>query len=228
MHLIMAIAGDIPTIPQPPTQDRMPKTPETVFNIFIFLPLAGMLAYSLLRLRKQRDPILLYCLIGGAFAASLEPVVDVLGMCFLRENNAFGTFTVLDRTMPLYICFVYPWYVGGLGYLSYRLFDKGMTRKQVFQYWAIVGVVDVLLEEPGILMHTYSYYGNQPLNPAEFPMWWGFVNPVMPMVAGAMIYFRRASTSEHPVGFSCSAVIPTDPDGRRASRTAAAVPGQCG
>jgi hypothetical protein len=25
------------------------------------------------------------------------------------------TFTFLDRTMPLYICFVYPWYVGGMG-----------------------------------------------------------------------------------------------------------------
>jgi hypothetical protein len=206
MQLLQFVA-DASTIPQPPVGDRMPKTAETVFNIFIFLPLAGMFVYSLMRMRKQHDPILLYCLIGGAFAATLEPVVDVLGMCFLRENNAFGTFTVLDRTMPLYICFVYPWYVGGLGYLSYRLFDRGMTRKQVFQYWAIVGVVDVLLEEPGILMHTYSYYGHQPFKVAGFPLWWGFVNPVMPMVAGAMICAVR----KHLTGLQLLAVIPLIP-----------------
>jgi hypothetical protein len=195
MHLLLQLAGDVPTIPQPPTQDRMPKTPETIFNIFIFLPLLGMFAYSLQRIRKHKDPVLLYCLIGGAFAAGMEPVVDVLGQVYLKENNALGTFTVLDRTMPLYICFVYPWYVGGLGYFASRLFQNGITRKMLFQLWALDCIVDLALESPGILMHTYLYYGKQPLNPWGFPIWWGFVNPVMPMVAGALIYFLRKQVS---------------------------------
>jgi hypothetical protein len=40
--------------------------------------------------------LLLYCTMGGALAASFEPVVDVLGMVYLKEQGALGTFTILD------------------------------------------------------------------------------------------------------------------------------------
>lgn len=175
-------------IPQPPVHGEMPKTAETVFNIFIFIPLGIALAIAVRHIMGGKGPLLLYCIIGGAFAATMEPVVDVLGLVYLKENNALGTFTVLDRTMPLYICFVYPWYVGGLGYLAYKLFDRGVTAKTLFQLWALDFVVDIFLESPGILLNTYSYYGHQPFNIWGFPLWWGFVNPVMPMVSGMLIY----------------------------------------
>ncbi|MBA3743083.1 hypothetical protein [Sporichthya sp.] len=191
MQLIQLAADTAATIPQPPVDDEMPKTAETIFNIFIFLPLLGMICFALREIKKHKNPVLLYCLIGGAFAATMEPVVDVLGLVYLKEADALGTFTILDRTMPLYICFVYPWYVGGLGYLAYRLFQNGITRKGLFQLWALDCVVDIALETPGIVTGTYLYYGEQPLNPWGFPIWWGFVNPVMPMVAGALIYHVR-------------------------------------
>jgi hypothetical protein len=178
-------------IPLPPVNEAMPKTAETIFNIFIFIPLAVFLAIAIRQIQQGKGPILLYCLLGGALAAAFEPIVDVLGLCFMKERHALETFTVLGRTMPLYICFVYPWYVGGLGYLCYRLFERGMTTAGVYALWGVVGVVDVLLETPGILMHTYLYYGHQPLNIWGFPLWWGFVNPVMPMIAGALIYRTR-------------------------------------
>jgi hypothetical protein len=56
-------------------------------------------------------------------------------------------------------------------------------------------------------MHTYSYYGHQPFDIWGFPLWWGFVNPVMPMVAGAMIYAVR----RHLRGLQLLAVIPLIP-----------------
>ena len=121
----------------------------------------------------------------------MEPVVDVLGLVYLKEEGALGTFTILDRTMPLYICFVYPWYVGGLGYLAYRIFQHGVTMKDLFGIWAVDAVIDVFLESPGILAGTYLYYGHQPFDIWGFPLWWGFVNPVMPMLAGALIYQLR-------------------------------------
>jgi hypothetical protein len=181
----------IGTIPQPPIHDEMPKTAETVFNIFIFIPLGIALAIAVRHLLNGKGPLLLYCIIGGGLAAFFEPVVDVLGLVYLKEVNALGTFTVLDRTMPLYICFVYPWYVGGLGYLAYRLFERGVTMRDLFILWAVDAVVDVFLESPGILMNTYLYYGHQPFDIWGFPLWWAFVNPVMPMVAGALSYKLR-------------------------------------
>jgi hypothetical protein len=207
IQLAADLTNNTATIPQPPVDKEMPKTAETIFNIFIFIPLALMLMFAVREIRKNNNPVLLYCILGGALAATLEPIVDVLGQVYLRENNALGTFTVLDRTMPLYICFVYPWYVGGLGYFGYRLFQNGVTTKGLFQLWALDCIVDVCLESPGILMHTYGYYGQQPLNPWGFPLWWGFVNPVMPMVAGALIYAVRPRLS----GFRLLAIIPLIP-----------------
>jgi hypothetical protein len=179
------------TIPQPPVDALMPKTAETIFNVFIFIPLGIALALALRKLVKGQGPLLLYCILGGALAASFEPVVDVLGLVFLKERGALGTFTILDRTMPLYICFVYPWYVGGLGYLAYKLFKRGVTMRDLLLLWAADFIVDVVLESPGILAGTYLYYGHQPFNIWGFPLWWGFVNPVMPMVAGALIFHIR-------------------------------------
>lgn len=178
-------------IPQPPFDAVMPKMAETIFNVFIFIPLGIALALAIRKLLKGQGPLLLYCIIGGALAASFEPVVDVLGMVYLKEQGALGTFTILDRTMPLYICFVYPWYVGGLGYLAYKLFKRGVTMRDLFLLWAVDFLVDVILETPGILAGTYLYYGHQPFNIWGFPLWWGFVNPVMPMVAGALIFHIR-------------------------------------
>ena len=121
----------------------------------------------------------------------MEPVVDVLGLVYLEENNALGTFTILDRTMPLYICFVYPWYVGGLGYLAYRLFQSGITRRTCSSSGRSTASSTSPWSPRDHLAGTYLYYGHQPLNPWGFPLWWGFVNPVMPMVAGALIYKIR-------------------------------------
>jgi hypothetical protein len=196
-------------IPQPPIHDEMPKTAETIFNVFIFIPLGIALAIAVRHIAGGKGPLLLYCIVGGAFAATLEPIVDVLGLVYLKEENALGTFTVLDRTMPLYICFVYPWYVGGLGYLAYKLFERGVTMKGLFQLWLLDCVVDIFLESPGILAGTYLYYGHQPFDLWGFPLWWGFVNPVMPMVAGALIYKIKPHVEDSP--WKLAAVIPLIP-----------------
>jgi hypothetical protein len=179
------------TIPQPPVDAVMPKTAETIFNVFIFIPLGIALALAVRKLGKKQGPVLLYCLLGGALAAGFEPVVDVLGLVYMKEHGALGAFTILGRQMPLYICFVYPWYVGGLGYLAHKLFKRGVTMRDLFVLWAVDFAVDVVLETPGILAGTYLYYGHQPFNFWGFPLWWGFVNPVMPMVAGALIFHIR-------------------------------------
>jgi hypothetical protein len=207
-------------LPQPPIHLPMPKTAETIFNNFIFIPLGAFLALAIRHALRGRGPILLYCILGGALAATLEPIVDVLGLCYHKEHNMLGTFTIIGRTMPLYICFVYPWYVGGLGYLCYRLFQRGITSTQLFALWAAIGVVDVTLETPGLLMHTYLYYGHQPLDIWGLPLWWGFVNPVMPMIAGALI----RKTKPHLPRWRLATVILFIPIADGVANAAAGVP----
>ena len=94
----------------------------------------------------------------------------------------------MGRDFPLFINFVYIWYVGGLAYLAYRIFTNGITVKGLFGLYVMDVCINIVLESPGVLMGAYEYYGPQPLNFWGLPLWWVCVNPVMPLVAGALIY----------------------------------------
>jgi hypothetical protein len=176
------------TIPQPPTHLPIPKTAEIIFTIFSFLPIPLTLAAAARDLIRRHDPLLLYCLIGGTLSVLFEPIVDILGLCFLKSNGAIGTFTIIDRTIPLYLIPVYTWYVGGLAYVFYRLFERGITTKMVFGLWAVGCVANIFDETPGLLMGVYTYYGHQPLNIWGLPLWWIFVNSLIPLTAATLIY----------------------------------------
>jgi hypothetical protein len=178
-------------IPQPPIHDAMPKSAEWVFTAALALMTAIAVVIAVRQLLVRKDPTLLYCVVGGAVGALFEPIVDVLGQCFLKEHGAIGTYTYLGRTIPLYLLFAYPWYNGGLAYLYSRLMQRGVTTRTLFLLWAATGVADVIEETPGILAHTYLYYGKQPFDFWGFPLWWAFVNPLMPLLAGALIYRLR-------------------------------------
>ena len=174
-------------VPQPPTHMVMPGVQQAVFTAFIFLPLGVALGIAVRNLIRGEGPVLLLCLAGGAIAAVFEPIVDVLGLVFFPRQGSWIAFETMGRPVPLLIAFVYPWYVGGQGYLAYRLFQRGIDRRGVFQLWAIFFAVNIALETPGLIANVYTYYGRQPFDFWGFPLWWGFVNPVMPLIAGALI-----------------------------------------
>ncbi|MHB8693940.1 MAG: hypothetical protein ACYDHH_22095 [Solirubrobacteraceae bacterium] len=201
-------ASLLAAIPQPPVHDVMPKTAEWLFTAALLAMTCIALVIAVRQLAVRKDPLLLYCVIGGALGALFEPIVDVLGMCFLKEHGAIGTYTYLGRTIPLYLLFAYPWYNGGLAYLYYRLMQRGVSTRTLFALWAATGVADVLEETPGILAHTYLYYGKQPFDIWGFPLWWAFVNPLMPLLAGALIYRLRPRIGE---GWKLLGIIPLIP-----------------
>jgi len=178
-------------VPQPPSHMVMPATQQAVFTAFIFLPLGVALGIAIRNLIRGEGPLLLLCILGGTVAAVFEPIVDVLGLVFFPRQGAWVAFETMGRPMPLLIAFVYPWYVGGQGYLAYRLFRRGIDRRGVFQLWAIFFAVNIALETPGLIANVYTYYGRQPFDFWGFPLWWGFVNPVMPLIAGALIVRLR-------------------------------------
>ncbi len=179
-----------PPIPAHPTTP-MPFLPEVIFTIFLGIPVVVMVFFAVKHLIVGKGPLLLFCLIGGGIACLFEPIVDTLGLCYIRQGAVTTTFSSMGRDFPLFINFVYIWYVGGLAYLAYRIYSTGVTRKQIFQLYLIDVFINIGLESPGVLMGAYEYYGPQPLNFWGLPLWWVCVNPLMPMAAGALIYRMR-------------------------------------
>jgi hypothetical protein len=181
MHLLAAI-------PLPPIHFKASGF-QDVFTIAQIVICAAMFLYAFREIARGKGPVMLWCLIGGFFACLWEPIVDVLGQCWLPSRGQhWEAFTLLDRHIPLMIPFVYSWFVGGQAYLYYRVFQKGVTRRRLFELWGVVFLVNIALETPGVAAHVYTYYGKQPFNLWGWPMWWGFVNPLMPMIAAALIY----------------------------------------
>ena len=173
-------------VPQPPSDMQMSEALGW-FSIFIFIPLGIAIAIAIADLVRGKGPMLLLCLVGGTLAAAFEPIVDVLGLVYFPDPGGATAFTFLDRPMPWLIVFVYAWYVGGQAYVAYRFFERGVDRAGVFRLWATFAVVNAVLETPGLLGGVYTYYGAQPFNFWGFPLWWSFVNPLMPIVGGALI-----------------------------------------
>lgn len=179
-----------PPIPAHPTTP-MPFVPEVIFTIFLGIPVVVMAFFAVKHLIVGKGPLLLFCLIGGGIACLFEPIVDIMGLAYIRQGAVTTTFSSMGRDFPLFINFVYIWYVGGLAYLAYRIYSTGVTRKQIFQLYVIDVFINIFLESPGVLMGAYEYYGPQPLNFWGLPLWWVCVNPLMPMTAGALIYRMR-------------------------------------
>ncbi len=193
-------------IPKHPTSE-MPFAPEIIFTIFLSIPVVLMLGLAIWHIAKGKGPLFLVCLLGGMVACVWEPIVDTLALCFIKGDAAIPTYTILDRTMPLFIPFVYIWYVGGLSYIAYRLYSAGITAKGVLVLYLVDVCVNIGLESPGVLLGAYEYYGNQPLNFWGLPLWWVLMNPLMPMLGGALIYRLRP----HLTGWRILGVIPIIP-----------------
>ncbi|MCK9248009.1 MAG: hypothetical protein M0P31_03410 [Solirubrobacteraceae bacterium] len=203
MFLPVNVLGAIPAHPTTP----MPHDAEIAFTIFLGIPVAIGLFFAIRQIVKGQGPILLLCLIGGAFSCLWEPIVDVLGLCYIREGASLTTFSSMGRDFPLFINFVYIWYVGGLGYVAYRIFSNGVTKKALFTLYFTDLVINIFLESPGVIMGAYEYYGPQPLNFWGLPLWWVFVNPLMPLIMGAILYRMRP----HLHGWRIVGIIPLLP-----------------
>jgi hypothetical protein len=195
-------------VPIPAHPDsRMPLTPEIIFTIFLGIPVAIGLFFAIRHLFTGKGPLLLVCLIGGSIACLWEPIVDVLGLVYIKEGANIPTFFSMGREFPLFINFVYIWYVGGLAYLAYRIYSNGITKKSLFLLYGMDLCINICLESPGVLMGAYEYYGPQPLNFWGLPLWWVCVNPLMPMIIGALIYRLRP----HLGGWKILGIIPLIP-----------------
>ena len=200
---MILLAPAIP--PHPHTQ--MPWGAELAFTIFLGIPVVIGLYVGLRHLAQGKGPLLLVCMLGGSMACLWEPIVDTLGLCYIREGARLSTFSSMGRDFPLFINFVYIWYVGGLAYLAYRVYQNGITTKQLFMLYALDACINIGLESPGVLMGAYEYYGPQPLNFWGLPLWWPPVNSTMPIVAAFLVY----KMGPYLTGARILAVIPFMP-----------------
>lgn len=198
-----------PHQPLPPLETTvMPAGAQLMFTFVTGIPMLAVLAVAVAHLVRRRDALLLLCFLGGLAAVMAEPVVDVLSHLYFPVIGQQTAFTALGRPIPWALVFAYPWYVGGQGYLAYRLFASRPSAGRIWRLWGLYALSNIAVETPGVLTGFHVYYDNQPLNLWGFPLWCAAVQAIMPMAAGALIHAARPRLGN---GWRLLAVVPLVP-----------------
>ncbi|HEY1971451.1 MAG TPA: hypothetical protein VGH89_26085 [Pseudonocardia sp.] len=183
-------------LPAPPADFVVDQTGQAIFTYAQIIPVTVCLVIALRQVRRHREPAMLLCLLGGLAAGLVEPVLDVSTNVWLGSpaQGQWSAFDTLGHPFPLWTLGSYTWYVGGQGFLVYHLLStRGLARgRQVL--WLCFGlsiVTDFVLEEPGMALGVYQYYGPQALKPWHLPLFWLAANSAIPVVLGVVLHRLR-------------------------------------
>lgn len=177
-----------------PVDMVMPQAAQVTMNYLNWGLVVVVLIFALQYWRSKGSPIGVLFLLGGALTTLNEPIVDVLGKCWFPAIDSWVLFKAWGVSIPAHMMPVYMWFVGGQAFVCYRIYSRGITMRGVFGLYAMFGVINILLEVPGLntAQPMYSYFGNQPLVFMKFPLWWMFCNALMPMMMAGVVYSVRS------------------------------------
>jgi hypothetical protein len=174
-------------IPKPPIEMVMSPYywPIADANFFILALLMIWIVREAIK-TKRLLPILFMA--GAAVASLLECIFDVMVLVWWPEHGPRPEYRFFNISVPLWMLAAYPWYIGGMGYYSYRSLKNGMTRVGLWKLYFFGWIANFALEMPPLQFgNIYAYYGNQPFRVLDFPVWMAMTNCLMPILAGALI-----------------------------------------
>ena len=177
------------TYPLPPTDMlMMPQALQYQFTLMQIPLVILSAAFCLWGAKKHQSLVPVWMFLSGGIAYMGEPLVNVLGLVWYPPQGINAVFESMGRPVPWFGFLAYLWFLGGMSFFVYDRMKKGMTTRSLWRLYAILVVVETLLEVPGLNMDVYTYYGNQPFVFMKSQIWWPFLNATSPMVAGALVY----------------------------------------
>lgn len=173
------------SLPAPPDL-AMPQGWERLYTAACLLALVGMTANAVRRWRADRDQLPLLLMAGGALCVFLEPLVDVLGLCWYPRGSQYEIFELMDRPIPFLVLPGYMFFMGGLTVIALHTLESQGPRGFLPLFPKMI-LLELPFEILAVQTGVYVYYGQQPLQIIDFPVWWLFVNTMVPIVAAVLI-----------------------------------------
>lgn len=91
-------------VPPLPTGLRMDETVEFAFTVYQAIPILVIGFLAVRAARRERDALPVLFLVGGALCVLIEPIVDVLGLCYFPvEGQRWTLVQAFDRHVPLFV-----------------------------------------------------------------------------------------------------------------------------
>lgn len=121
--------------------------------------------------RRRRDWIPVYVLLGAGPAVFYEPLGDMLVSVLYPIRGQIGWIDTFGRQIPLFIGVLYFWYMSVPAVFFLRAVERGLnTRKLWLMYWAVFGFA-LGYELVGVNLGAWIYYGPQAFVLFGVPVW---------------------------------------------------------
>ena len=180
----------VAALPSPPEHLAMSPGWERVYTAAVLVALVGMGANALRLWRAKGDTLPLLLMAGGALCVFLEPLVDVLGLCWYPRGSDLELFELLGRPIPFLVLPGYTFFMGGLTVIALHRLEV-VGPRGLLQLYPFMILLELPFEILAVHTEVYVYYGQQPLRILEFPVWWLFVNTMVPVVAAVLLRAMR-------------------------------------
>lgn len=172
----------------PPVEMSIDVAKHAAFTIVCAVPTVGVLVMAARGVVKHRNFMWPLFIVGGTLAMFVEPLIDSLGGVWWPTHGDWEAFTVVGIHLPWFVPIVFPWLLGGQAYLAYRAFERGCNRRTLWSLVGLFALTDFLLENVGLQLGAFTYYGSQPLVMFDLPLWFVPCNALGPVLAGALMH----------------------------------------
>ena len=125
--------------------------------------------------------------------ALIEPLVDANGRVWFPVDGQWSAYRDFGVSLPVWLVLAYVWFFGGRAMVIWHLLEQGRAahRGWIRKHWLTVLVTDIVLENIGLYLGLFLYYGHQPLQVGRFPLWWGAINSTTPIVIATVVVLVR-------------------------------------
>lgn len=148
-----------------------------VMTTILLAVFASLAIFGLREWRSSHGPILLLCLVAGAFAMPFEILWDHMGRIYVYERGAQTFFDVAGRGLPYWLLPAYCIFPGGSAYLVYRLAAARVSARIFYACIGALIAIDFAMEIPLISIgKLYEYWGMQAFALGGAPAAWAFMN----------------------------------------------------
>lgn len=194
------------------------ESPEAAYQVFYALfavNVAVTLGWLAWRARVTRSLAPLAALGGGiAVGMVLPPIYNALTLVWFPPNIPAPFITAFGMKDPLFDTAGYAVFIGFGGWVLCEQLRAGRGAPAIWATFLAWGLADLLIELPFLQWGMYTYYGDQPMTIGGFPIHWVFMNGLVPVISGVLMYVL---TEHWPFG-----------DGRGAAWRVAAAPALAG
>lgn len=179
-----------PSYPAVPFEATMPHLWENVFLVIVGVPTVLATLWALRTWRRTGDPLYAVVMLGGLACALLEPLVDLLGMCWYPRGSQFEVFELMGRPIPLFAVLGYMMTFGGATMAAIEVLRR-KGPQALWATWVATVLFTAIFEFFAVRTGSYLYYGDQPLRLFGWPSWWGPVYSLVVISSAVVIAALR-------------------------------------